>query len=193
MLEKLLEIDQINKILINTDAPDLISIDKTFASNRVQIRPRKPSLCGDTVSMNLVIEDDLLSEKADCYLMTHTTNPLLKVKTIEKAIELFKCKLIDRKADSLFTVNKIQSRFYDQHSKPVNHNPEKLIPTQDLKPIYEENSNLYLFTKESFRKTHARIGKNPIMLETTKLESIDIDDEEDWNLASLVCKSMFNL
>ena len=118
--------------------------------------------------------------------MTHTTNPLLGKKSIEVAISKFKAALKSKKADSLFSVNKVQERFYDAHLKALNHDPDKLLRTQDLEPWYKENSNLYLFTKESFNATKARIGKNPMMLETSPFESTEIDTPDDWDFAEIM-------
>ena len=72
----------------------------------------------------------------------------------------------------------------------MNHDPNNLIPTQNLEPWFEENSNLYLFTKNSFESTKARIGVKPMMLETNIMESIDIDTPEDWNLAQAVANHL---
>ena len=83
----------------------------------------------------------------------------------------------------MFSVEKMQDRFYDKTSSPVNHDPKKLERTQDLEPLYKENSNFYLFTKESFLRRCNRIGDNPYMYETPKIESIDIDTPEDWGIA----------
>ena len=185
MLDKLLKIKDIDRVVINTDAPELISVDKEYKF-KVYIKNRKPELCGDEISMNLIIQDDIDSEASEYYLMTHTTNPLLQVNTIEKAIEIYKKAVVNEIADSLFTVNEIQSRFYDKNKQAINHDPKTLIPTQNLEPLYEENSNLYIFSKESFNKTNGRIGKDPLMMATSKLESIDIDDKDDWDLATLV-------
>ena len=80
----------------------------------------------------------------------------------------------------------MQERFYDKNGLAINHDPNNLIPTQDINPWFNENSNLYLFTKESFKTTNARIGKKPIMLETPYFESIDIDTMENWELAEMV-------
>ena len=44
----------------------------------------------DDVSMNLAIADDVENVKADIYLMTHTTNPLISCDTITNALERFK-------------------------------------------------------------------------------------------------------
>lgn len=183
ILDTLLDVDEISKVVINTDARSLLEEKGLQESDRVLIRDRKQELCGDEVSMNLVLEDDVLAVPADVYIMTHTTNPLLGVETIRKALEKFKKHYKNGENDSLFTVNKIQTRFYREDCSPVNHDPDNLIPTQDLEPWYEENSNLYIFTHDSFLQTNARIGKKPLMHEVPKMESVDIDEQDDWNLA----------
>ena len=131
--------------------------------------------------MNRILRDDIDSIDANIYLMTHATNPLLSNKTINQVIGKF----VDNKDghDSLFTVNKVQSRFYKKDLTPVNHDPDNLVRTQDLEPWYEENSCLYLFTKDSFHKTNARIGKSPMMYVIPKLEAVDIDEPDDWEKA----------
>jgi CMP-N-acetylneuraminic acid synthetase len=123
---------------------------------------------------------------ADIYLMTHTTNPLLSVDTIRKAIQAHKLGIANGTSDSLFTVDRIQTRFYERDGTPVNHDPNNLVRTQDLEPWYEENSNLYIFNKASFSSTNARIGAKPQLLVTPKYESIDIDEPDDWNFAIAV-------
>jgi CMP-N-acetylneuraminic acid synthetase len=115
--------------------------------------------------------------------MTHTTNPLLGAGTITRAIEAFAAERAAGRADSLFTVNRFQTRFYDAAGQAINHDPANLVRTQDLEPWFEENSNLYLFTRESFAKTKARIGARPMMFETPRTESMDIDDLEGWHMA----------
>ena len=115
--------------------------------------------------------------------MTHTTNPLLRSATVRKAIAAYQAGVADGSADSLFTVNKFQTRFYREDGSAVNHDPANLIRTQDLEPWYEENSNIYMFSKSSFASTNARIGQNPILFETPMLESVDIDDQAGWDLA----------
>ena len=182
ILDTLLSISEFDEIIINTDARKVLAENGLTETDRVNIRDRKPEICGDEVSMNLVLADDVKTIQADIYFMTHTTNPLLSVGTISDAIQKFLEFSIEG-YDSLFSVNKVQTRFYNQNVVPLNHNPRNLIPTQDLEPWYEENSNFYIFTHESFMLTNARIGKNPRMLETPKLESVDIDTPSDWDFA----------
>ena len=133
--------------------------------------------------MNKIIEYDLSHTYSDVFVMTHTTNPLLSKETISSCINEYILKKKLSNYDSLFTVNAIQTRFYTKNGKPINHNPKKLIPTQELDKIYEENSNLYILSKESFLSTSSRIGKNPILFETPKNEAIDIDTNDEWEMA----------
>ena len=186
ILDTLLEVSEIETIVINTDARDILKKNSLSESDKIIIRDRREEICGDHTSMNLVIEDDVDNVRADIYLMTHTTNPFLSSKTIKSAILKFKEALKEKSADSLFTVNKVQERFYDKNGLAINHDPNNLIRSQDINPWFNENSNLYLFTKESFKTSNARIGKKPIMLETPYFESIDIDTMENWELAEMV-------
>lgn len=179
ILEALLDLDEIDRVIINTDAIEILNKYDIIQQDRVELRERPEDIRGDFVSMNKVIEDDLKSSNADHFLMTHTTNPLISVGTIRGGIEKYK-KSIQSGFDSLFSVNKFQSRFYDKDLKPINHNPEKLIRTQDLDPVYEENSCLYFFNKESFQQTKARIGLKPAKFITPFVESVDIDDFNSW-------------
>ena len=184
MLDTLLSLPRIERVVINTDARARLIESGLKDGGRTMIRDRKPELCGDLVSMNLILQDDLAAVPADIYLMTHVTNPLLSAATLDRAITAFLEASDGSKADSLFSVTRHQSRFYDAEHQPVNHDPQELIRTQDLPPLFEENSNLYLFTAASFAATGARIGARPLMFETPALESVDIDDEQDWRLAA---------
>ncbi len=186
ILDTLLAVDAIDEVVINTDARDILAENGLVDGNRVRIRDRKPEIRGDMVSMNLVLADDVANVEADTYLMTHTTNPLMSADTVRGALAAYLEARDKRQADSLFTVDRIQTRFYRADCSPVNHDPDNLVRTQDLEPWFEENSNLYIFNRESFGKTRARIGAKPTMYESPKFESIDIDTPDDWNFAVAV-------
>lgn len=185
ILDTLLEIRQIDKIVINTDAFTELR-ECGFQANefdgRVMLRKRNPEICGDDISMNSILLDDIQEVHADHYLMTHTTNPLLSAETVSLGLTRYLDALPTR--DSLFSVNRHQTRFYTQDAQPINHDPNNLIPTQDLTPYYEENSCFYLFSAASFRSTNARIGSSPLMYEIPKIEAVDIDEQGDWDMAN---------
>ena len=186
ILDTLLSVEEIDRVVINTDARDILAengLRDGDAGGRVVIRDRAPEICGDFVSMNLVLADDIRNVESDYYLMTHTTNPLLSRETIRELLQKYHSDAQNGEADSLFTVNEMRTRFYTADGVPINHDPDNLIRTQDLSPYMEENSLAYLFTSESFAATNARIGESPILYPTPALESVDIDEKSDWIMA----------
>lgn len=186
ILDNILLSNYIDQVVINTDARTILEkngINELIPKDKILIRDRPNNLCGDFVSMNLIIEDDINEVKSDIYLMTHTTNPLLNTSTIDGMLVSFCKSLKKSNFDSLFCVSEHKNRFYRPDGTPINHDPKNLIRTQDLDPYYEENSCGYIFTKNSFNKTKARIGNSPQLFKTPPLESIDIDEQDDWYLA----------
>jgi CMP-N-acetylneuraminic acid synthetase len=181
ILDELLFVEEIDMVVINTDARHILAENGLVETDRVLIRDRKEELCGDLVSMNLILADDIEAVPADTYIMTHTTNPLITAATIRTGLTEFQNA---KDKDSLFSVNKIQTRFYREDGSAVNHDPDNLIRTQDLEPWFEENSCLFYFTGNSFAKTNARIGESPMMMVTPPLESLDIDEPHDWEMVA---------
>jgi CMP-N-acetylneuraminic acid synthetase len=187
IIDELITSEYINKVIINTDS-DLIadSAINTF-KDFVHIHKRPKNIQGDFVSMNKIIEYDLNNSDSDIYIQTHSTSPLLSIKNLDSAIEKMISKSTD--FDSIFSVTKIQTRFYDKKGTPFNHDPEELLRTQDLEPLFEENSGFYIFTKDSFKNAdNKRIGLNPLMFEIDKIEAIDIDEPSDFIIAETLHK-----
>lgn len=173
--------DLISEIIINTDSAE-IAKDASRHFKKVRINKRPLAIQGDFVEMNRIIEYDISTSKAIYFLQTHSTNPLLKKETLETAIKTFFSRL--DQYDSLFSVTRWQTRLYWGSGEPVNHDPNVLERTQDLTPIFEENSNLYIFSRQSFKEAeNKRIGRKPILFEIDKNEAVDIDEETDFQLA----------
>jgi CMP-N-acetylneuraminic acid synthetase len=188
ILDTLLSVEKVDQVIINTDARGILAEHGLIDSDRVLIRDRRPEICGDLVSMNKVLADDVVNVDADIYLMTHTTNPLMSARLSRTRCLPSKRRTWQGRQIRLFTVDKVQTRFYREDVSPVNHDPDNLVRTQDLEPWFEENSNLYVFTRASFSKTNARIGERPMMFESPRFESIDIDDEDDWAFALVAAR-----
>lgn len=189
ILDTMLQSPHIDQVMINTDSEQIAEV-ATQHSDRVRIVWRPQEIQGDMVSMNKIIEHDLSQSANDHFLQTHSTNPLLTVDTLNRAIEAYFEHL--GAYDSLFGVTRWQTRFYWADGRPVNHNPEELIRTQDLPIMYEENSNFYLFSKTAFAENGGkRIGKKPYLFEVDKLEALDIDEPADFELAEILYKKRF--
>ena len=183
IIETLLAVREINEIVVDTDS-DLVmdGLRKNFP--QVKIINRPDALRADDVPMNDILIYDTGQVQADFYLQTHSTNPLLRSETVSRAVQSF---LADYpKHDSLFSVTRWQTRLYDQNGKAINHDPSVLIQTQNLPPVYEENSCLYLFTRDNLLKWHHRIGERPMMFEIDADEAWDIDEELDFQICEFL-------
>jgi len=185
IIETLLSVPEIELVMVDTDSePVMDGVRRFFPAVKLIQRPEH--LRADDVPMNDILLHDTAQVNADFYLQTHSTNPLLKPETVSRAIQaLFANYPV---YDSLFSVTRLQTRLYFQDGHPVNHNPLELIQTQDLPPVYEENSCLYLFTRGNLLRKHHRIGDKPFMFEIEADEAWDIDEELDFEIADFLMK-----
>ena len=179
----LLKCEAVDEVLIDTDSP---AIRKTCRRDfpQVTLLERPAHLRAGEVPMNEVLLNTVGQVEADYYVQTHSTNPLLESRTIQTAIEAFLGQVPS--VDSLFTVTRLQTRIWDGLSRPVNHDPALLLRTQDLPPLFEENSCLYVFSEEVLRQEMNRIGRKPLMWEINAQEAWDIDEEIDFRVAELL-------
>lgn len=180
MVDTLIASQRVDVIVIDTDSP---TITEQCAEKypEIVILERPEHLLGGMTPMNDILLHDTIQVEADFYLQTHSTNPLLSAETVGRAIDTF----IENYPvyDSLFSVTRVQTRFYDSLARAVNHNPNILLRTQDLPPLFEENSCLYLFHRDTLERDHARIGRRPFLFEIDRLEAVDIDEEIDFRVA----------
>lgn len=186
VVNSLMACQAIDQVVIDTDSPVILEdAAKNFPSVKLMERPER--LRSGDIPMNDVLLNTIRQVEATYYLQTHSTNPLLSAGSVNKAVALF----LENYPiyDSLFTVTRLQTRLWDSLARAVNHNPAILLRTQDLPPIYEENSCLYLFTREILERKHNRIGDRPYLLEIQKEEAQDIDEEIDFSIAEFLFKS----
>jgi len=185
IIETLLAVPEINQIVVDTDSEQVMDgLRQYFPSVKIINRPE--SLRADDVPMNEILIHDTGQVQADFYLQTHSTNPLLKAETISRAIQLLLTNYPER--DSLFSVTRLQTRLYDQHGNAINHSPKELIQTQDLPPVYEENSCIYIFTRENLLAKKHRISDKPLMFEIDADEAWDIDEGLDFAICDFLLK-----
>ena len=183
ILETLQACAEVDRVVVDSDSPIIMDgVAEYFPDVVVLERPEH--LRANDVPMNEVLLHDTAAVEGDLYLQTHSTNPLLKAETISKAIHTLRESYPT--FDSLFSVTRWQTRFWDQLSRPVNHNPNILLQTQDLPPVYEENSSIYLFTRSHLVERRNRLGERPHLFEMDRSEAFDIDEELDFLLADLL-------
>lgn len=185
IIETLLAVPEISTVVVDTDSePILDGLRRDFP--QVRLLPRPEHLRADAIPMNEILLYDTSQVQADFYLQTHSTNPLLKSATVSRAIQTI---LSDFPAhDSLFSVTRLQTRLYDQHGQALNHDPNILFQTQELPPVYEENSCMYIFTRENLSRRRNRLGERPLLFEMDTAEAWDIDEELDFAITDFLMK-----
>ncbi len=186
ILETLLACPEVEQVVVDTDSPVIWEgVERQFPS--VRLIERAEHLRGSDVPTNDVIEYDIRAVPSRFYLQTHSTNPLLRPETVSRGIRTFLDSYPEH--DSLFSVTRLQKRLWDRSGRPLNHDPAVLLPTQDLPPLFEENSCLYLFERETFLARHNRLGHSPAMFEIPAAEAWDIDEELDlWIVEALLAR-----
>ena len=185
IIETLQNVPEIEQVMVDTDSEPVMEGVRRFFPD-VKLIERPSHLLADDVPMNDILLHDTAQVEADFYLQTHSTNPLLKAETVSRGIKYF----LDTypKYDSLFSVTRLQTRLYFQDGRAINHNPLELIQTQDLPPVYEENSCFYLFTRDNLARKKHRIGDTPYMFEIDADEAWDIDEELDFEIVDFLMK-----
>lgn len=186
IIETLLAVPEVTSIMVDTDSQPIIDGLRTDFP-QVKIIERPQHLRADAIPMNEILAYDTAQLDSDFYLQTHSTNPLLQAGTLSQGIRSF----LDQYPayDSLFSVTRLQTRLWDSLTRAINHNPAILLQTQDLPPVYEENSCFYLFTRANLLARRNRLGERPLMFEIPRNEAVDIDEEFDFQLADIMMRA----
>jgi CMP-N-acetylneuraminic acid synthetase len=185
IIETLLAVPEIDMVVVDTDSePVMEGLRKNFPAVKIIDRPQP--LRADAIPMNEILAYDTTQIEADFYLQTHSTNPLLKSSTISGAIQKFLANYPTY--DSMFSVTRLQTRLWDQLGRAINHNPAILLQTQDLPPVYEENSCFYMFSLQILMTRRNRLGDRPMMVEISAGEAWDIDEELDFVITDFLMR-----
>ena len=182
ILSTLLKIDEIEEVYVYCSNPDI----QEYIPSGVKYLKRSEQLDLDTTKMNEVLLAFSKDVPADIYVMTHTTAPFISCESIKKGLKAVK----EDNYDSSFAAKKIQD-FLWKDNKPLNYELNNIPRTQDLEPIYEETSGFYIYKKAIIEDMNRRIGDNPFIVEVGEIESIDIDELEDFMIAEAVYNHIY--
>lgn len=183
ILETLNEAATISEVVVNTDSERIAREAADLFGVTVLWRP--DHLLGDMVGIQPLIEWDLAHVQGSLFVQTHSTNPLVRAETVDRAVRRFD---EQEEHDSLFTVTELYTRLYWADGRPVNHDPDHMMRTQDLEPILEENSCLYVFPRSTFERRGHRLGDRPLLMAIDSLEAVDIDEPADFEVAEALMR-----
>ena len=182
ILKTLLSIELISDVYVYCSNPEI----QNFIPQGVKYLKRSEKLDSDSTKMNEVLESFSNDVEADVYVMTHTTAPFIKKESIEKGL----LAVLSGKHDSSFAAKRLQD-FLWKDGKPFNYDLNSIPRTQDLPPLFEETSGFYIYKKDIIKQHKRRIGFSPFIVEVGEIESIDIDELDDFLIADAIFNFMF--
>ena len=181
ILETLVKVQGLDEIYVYCSQESIIP----YLPEGVKFLKRDTSLDGDETLGKEIYEAFVKEIEADVYMLAHTTSPFVKAETIEDALQA----VTSEKHDSAFSAQKIQT-FTWYNGTPLNYSLKEIPRTQTIEPIYVETSAFYIFRREVWTELGQRIGNTPYFAITDAIESVDIDNPEDFDFASSIIKSV---
>lgn len=177
ILSTLLKINEIEEVYVYCSNPDI----KKYIPEGVNYLKRSEDLDQDSTKMNEVLQAFAREIPSDIYVMAHTTAPFIKSSSIKKGLEA----VLSGDFDSSFAVKKLQD-FLWKDGRPFNYELDNIPRTQDLPPLFEETSGFYIYKSNIITNLNRRIGQKPFLVEVGEIESIDIDEPEDFKIADAI-------
>ena len=181
ILDSLSESNYISEIIINTDSKEIAASAISNYDVTIHMRPEYLNNI-ESNEANQIIEYGLKQTDGEYFFQSHSTNPLLSVDTIDRSIE----KYFSNNFDTLISVKKSQKRYFTGDGDPVNHDPQSLMKTQKCESLFEENSCIYIFSRTAFKKNINRVGSNFMLYPMDSIESIDIDEPYEFEIADFL-------
>ena len=135
----------------------------------------------DTTSPNKMHQSFCEKVEADVYVISHATAPFTTVESIDTCIN----KVLSGVYDSAVLGTEIKKFLY-RDNIPFNFSLDNVPRTQDLEPLYEEVNGAYVFSKNVMNQYHSRTGGRIYIHSIGKIEGMDIDDPEDFDIADAI-------
>lgn len=177
ILSTLQTVSGVDEVYVYCSNPDI----QNFIPAGVKYLKRSELLDQDTTKMNEVLKCFASDVPADIYVMTHTTAPFVKKESIEKGLNA----VVNGEYDSAFAAKKLQD-FLWKDGVPFNYALDNIPRTQDLPSLYEETSGFYIYQASVMTELNRRIGNKPYIVEVGEIESVDIDEKEDFEIADAI-------
>lgn len=193
-IEQALATPFINRVVVDTDSPEIAAIAKHYQAEVPFFRPKK--LAGDKAEIidSIIYLLDRLKKEQD-YDPTHviilqTTSPLRERNDIYRCWKLMR----KTKATTVLTVCSTHPRLYylDKHENLILANGLESNSTnmQEWRPAYILNGCfVYIVKVSTLRRERRIITRKTKAVLCDKWRSIDIDAPEDWVLAEMIYKN----
>ena len=168
----------IDEVVVSSDCEKMLSMAKDYG---VKTQKRDDYFCSNDIPMNLVYE--YLARNIDCehVVYLHVTSPLLLDESLQKSIELYKKKTLEG-YDSLASVENLKKYLWHK-GNAVNYNPDQHPRSQDLPEYVALNFAINIVSRDIMISRKNILGNNFYPYVLSEIESIDVDNEFDFEIA----------
>lgn len=168
----------ITDVVVSTDSPE---VEIIASQMNVNVKKRNIALCGDSITLDSVVNDVASGYDCDYVVTMQPTSPTLTATTLDNAIEY----TIKNELDTLISVvNHPHLSWGDEQGKRI-PNYSKRLNRQYLPPYYLE-TGAFLISKAEVVTSHSRIGKKVDVYVIPEEEAIDIDTFSDLMVADVL-------
>ena len=184
-LKVLKNVSEITQIIVSTDCNIAAQIAR---SQNVKVQWRNKYFAGSQVTNDQHWLHIAQTTPGKIVFLAQVTSPLLRVSSIQKALNTF---LNSDSNDSLNSVS-VEKKFLWKDMKPINYDINVTPKSQDLPDIVSLNFAITIIHKQSMIKRKNVIGYRPSFFQLDKVEALDIDDLVDFKVAELMYKELGN-
>ena len=183
LLQTLTEVENIDQVYVYCSNPSIVE----YLPAGVKFLQRDEQLDSNTTLGEQIYDAFTREVDADIYILAHATSPFIRPATIADAV----AHVESGEYDSAFSAERVQT-FAWWDGKPLNYSLEHVPRTQDLEPVFVETSAFFVFERDVWRTKRRRIGERPYMAVTDRIESMDIDNPDDFLLAEAIVAAGLN-
>ena len=184
----------VQEIILSTNDEKSMEIARRISRDnpKLRIESRPDNLASSTTKLTDLIKYVPSITSCDHILWTHVTSPFVSTSIYEEAIEKYKNNL-NMGFDSLMSVSSFKNFLWNKDKKDIiNRNSNDRWPqTQDLEDLYEINSAIFISPRNLYIDRSDRVGMNPYLYELNKIQSLDIDWEDDFIIAEAVYEKIY--
>jgi len=178
-VNQLLRIPEIDEVCVSSDCSNMLSLAKELGATPIE---RDPIYATSNVAMNDVYKHLALNMDCDHILYANVTSPLVTDETYRRCIEKY---FSLSGYDSLNTVTSIKENLW-LDDVPINYDPSEHPRSQDLPNIVYLNFAINIIKRSGMISRRNVIGNKFYPWVLGKIESMDIDDEEDLRIAEMI-------
>ncbi|WP_218933372.1 acylneuraminate cytidylyltransferase family protein [Rubripirellula lacrimiformis] len=184
-VETLLSVRGISRVIVNSECEQLLDIARRAGAETVV---RDPAFATDHVTTSDYYKHVAENCPGDIILSATVTTPLFRSESYEIGIRQFED--AERAGYDSVTSCCAVKEFLYQDGKALNYDPSRQVRSQDLPNIVAINYGYSIIRRTDMIRLKNIVGRQPLMVETPRVESIDIDTAEDFFIAATLYQAL---